>query len=727
MTRRRKVLVALAGALVLLAGWARLGPLPAAVRAPAAARDYLLTDRAGEPLLASVSIPEQPGGPPLARRAGKLAAATLAAEDRRFHRHPGVDPLAMARAAWVDLRARRFIQGGSTLTQQLVKLRLGRPPRTLPQKLREMVWALRLERSLGKEAILSAYLAEAPYGGRVTGAEAAARLYFGKPASQLTWAEAALLAALPQRPTAFNPRKSPDAARDRQRWILARLAAEGKLAPAELRAALDEAPAFDEPGGRGALAPHFSEMLVGRLRGAGVPPGRIATTLDGPLQRAVEGIARHHRGLLARHGAANVAVVVLDNRDGAVRAWEGSGGWLDFTRGGMINGPLVARQTGSTIKPFIFALAFEGGALPGELIDDAPLEIRWNGERFAPQNYDRRFRGPIPLREALGSSINVPAVRLLQRVGPGAFARWLERANLRPPRPAQGYGLSLALGAAELSLVDMTRAYALFPRGGVPLAVRHSDADPPAPATAPLVGREAAFLVTDVLADNAARAPVFGEESALAFPFSAAAKTGTSSDFHDNWAIGYTRDFTVGVWVGNFDRAPLRGASGVTGAGPIFHSVMLAARERLSPGLSADAPILEPPPGLARVPQCADAACRNPRWDWRRAAHAEGQAADPAPVRAGVPALALSEPNPGAAYYIDPTRPRAVQRIPLAAHGGRAPYRFTVDGRPVAPERSPGREPGAPLWPLAPGRHRACVRDAAGAEACLNFRVDAAE
>lgn len=726
MTRRRTFLLALAGALVLLGGWARLGPLPAAVRAPAAARDYLLTDRAGEPLLATLSIPEQPGGPPLAVRAPKLAAATLAAEDRRFYRHPGVDPLALLRAAWVDLRARRFVQGGSTLTQQLVKLRLGQPPRTLAQKAREWVLALRLEHRMSKEALLTAYLAEAPYGGRVTGAEAASRLYFGKPASQLSWAEVALLAALPQRPTAFNPRRAPDAARERQRWILARLAREGRLSPDELRVALAEAPAFDDPDGAGALAPHFSEMLVGRLRAEGVPPGRIATTLDGPLQRQIEGIARHHRGLLARYGAANVAIVVLDNRDGAVRAWEGSGGWLDFTRGGMINGPLMARQTGSTIKPFIYALAFEHGALPGDLIDDAPLEIRWNGERFAPQNYDRRFRGPIPLREALGSSINVPAVRLLQRVGPGTLAGWLNRAGLRPPRPAQSYGLSLALGAAELPLVDMVRAYAIFPRGGAPLTVRYSEADPPARAGEPLLTREAAFLVTDILADNSARAPAFGEESALAFPFQAAAKTGTSSDFHDNWALGYTRDFTVGVWVGNFDRAPLRGASGVTGAGPIFHSVMLAARERLSPGASPDAPILDAPPGWARAPGCRDAECRAPVWDWRRADSGAPAPAASAPPRAGTPELALSEPNPGADYYLDPTRPRATQRLPLAAHGGAAPYRFFVDGRGVAPERAPGRDPGAPLWPLTPGRHRACVRDAAGAEACVNFKVDEA-
>ncbi len=746
---KRKLIAASGLLLITLTLWLRLGPLPEELTSTENIAGYQFTARDGTPLSAAPQSTAGGRGAWLADQADKLAAATLAAEDRRYYLHPGVDPLAVLRALGADLRARRFAQGGSTITQQLVKMRTGKPARSIAQKLREMTLALRLEHRRGKKAILSDYLARAPYGGRVVGAEAAAQLYFNRPASQLTWAQAAFLAALPQRPTAFNPWLNPGAARNRQRYILGRLRDSGVISASLCKAALAE-PLSPAGESRYELAPHYTEMLANELRRAGKTGGSYATSLDAPLQRDVEGIARHARSQLLHHGAANVAVVVLDNRSGAIRAWEGSGDYHDYDHGGMLNGPLLPRQTGSTIKPFIYALAFENGAAPGDLLDDSPLVIQWNGESFSPENYDHQHHGAVPMRLALGSSINVPAVRLLQREGPQRLAEKLAMLGLRPARPVSRYGLSLALGAAEFNLLSMTSAYATLARGGVsvPVKLLPDPAMPPVPVLARRVySPGAAFFVTDILSDNAARTPAFGAESALYFPFPAAAKTGTSQNFHDNWAIGYTRDFTVGVWVGNFDREPLRGATGVTGAGPIFHAVMLAARRRLSPRAREDEPILAPPPevelravcGMADgIPQhAADAvdaggsACAAPHWEyqWRRAGEggmilpAENRSTNTA-RRISPPPLQIVQPAPGAHYFIDPTLAPGYQKLPLRANHGLSPYRWRVDGQKVQGQKLPGVLAGDFFWLLQPGRHEACAVDGRGTESCANFRVD---
>lgn len=733
--------------------WLRLGPLPPALLAPAASWDFALLDRHGETLTPALTA-NAADGPELALRADKLAAATLAAEDRRFYLHPGVDPLAIARAAWADLRRRRLAQGGSTLTQQLVKIRSGRPARGFVVKWFEMVWALRLEHRLGKSEILSAYLAEAPYGGRIIGAPAAARYYFDKPVSQLSWAEAAFLAALPQRPTAFNPRRDPLAARERQAWVLRALHQQDTISAAELQTALAAQDGdFLRPGLKLQRdpAPHFAELVTAALRAAGAEGGRVITTLDLPLQRDVAGIARHQRALLVPYGAANVAVVVLDNATGGVRAWEGSGDYFDLAHGGMLNGPLIPRQTGSTIKPFLYALAFADGAAPGDRIDDRPLTVSWNGQTFSPENYDHKYRGPVSLRVALGSSINVAAVQLLKKLGADRLGKFLHAAQLTTPQPAARYGLSLALGAAELPLLGMTRAYAGFARGGMSLPVRvleptadaqreaaawSLEADAAIPAARRIMPPEAAFLVSDVLADNRARAPAFGEESALRLPFPAAAKTGTSQDFRDNWTIGYTREFTVGVWVGNFDRQPMHGATGVTGAGPVFQAVMLAARVRLTPD-AGDRPLLPVPDTLAWLPLSqpapATAAAAPAEWDyqWRSAVNSAGppaaMAAGPPPAsmpRPTAPPLMTITPAPGAHYFHDPLAPAAYAQLALNATGGAPPYRWRLDGRALVPRRAPGDDAPDWFWPLRAGRHEACVKDGAGTERCAKFRVD---
>ena len=708
-TRRRLRNVGVVSLVAVAIGtWLRLGPIPPSVGrpVPAGPGGYEFVARDGRPL--DVRVRPRTGGPPLSEVAEKVAAATLVAEDRRFWSHPGVDMIALGRAGLDAVRHGRIGQGGSTITQQLIKVRMGHTRRTPAAKAREMLYALRLEHRMSKAALLSAYLNEAPYGGRIVGVDAAAHGYFGMPVSQLTWAQAAYLAALPQRPTRYNPWRDPKAPIARQRWILGRLRTSGKITKAAEALAAREPIRVVRPRSNGELAPHLREYLAAKLADSKRPPGRVRTTLDADLQLDIVGIAQQHRKLLRHFGAANVAIVVLDNTSGEVRGWEGSGDYFD-PRGGNLNGVLVRRQIGSTVKPFIYAAAFERGAAPGDSVLDEPVSYRWNGRAFTPENYDHKFRGPITMRSGLANSVNVAAVRTLAGVGVGAVASDMGRAGIGPGN-ASSYGLSLALGAAELDLLSLTHAYATFARGGIAVPVRAlaGHEEPLRVTTGRVWSPQTAFLITDVLRDNEARSVAFGRSSALAFPFPVAAKTGTSQDFHDNWVVGYTERFTVGVWVGNFDRTPLaQGSSGVSGAGPIFHAVVLAARERL--GADAD----HPDNADNSIPPELKAVRANGRTEY---VWTDRVVATPAE-------LTLVEPTAGTRYVLQPSRAPATQHVPLTASGGHAPYRFAVDGATIPSRDLNGRPIAGPSWPLRLGQHEACATDATGTTQCARFLV----
>jgi penicillin-binding protein 1C len=770
-------LAAACAIVAVTATWIRCASIPVDLLGGAGAASTVVVDRHGRVLYEALDA----GGsrvtpidadhvPPV------LAAATLAAEDRRFYSHVGVDPIALVRAARHDLDEGQVVEGGSTITQQVAKLliqrREGLHQRGVGVKLRELVLALRLEHRYGKREILALYLNLAAYGNQASGAGRASRIYFGVDPSMLTPAQAAFLASLPQRPTRFNPWKSAESARSRQGLVLRRMAEAGSLTPEQYREARDERLVL-RPRIAPFHAPHVVEMVKASLGDAASAGGRVQTTIDLDLEQDVEGIIAHNRPSLKAHNAANVAVVVLDNRRGEWLAWEGSGDYGDAEHGGAINGPLVARQPGSALKPFTYALAFEQGQTPASVLPDIPSHFptAQPGVVYSPRNYDGQYRGPLLARRALAGSENVPAVAMAADVGVPSLLRFLTRAGLTSfTRTPAYYGLGLTLGDAEVRLDELVAAYSMFARGGVwrePALVI-----PPAggtPKELRLVSERTAFWVTDILSDAGARAYIFGRGSDLEFPFPVAVKTGTSQAYHDNWTVGYTREVTVGVWVGNFDRTPLRGSSGVTGAGPIFHAVMLAAQARAGVEDAARPALLQPTADLHQVAICALSGepaspwCPNRTMEWLPSGadpppcswhhqsdeglltvypaeyRAWAATADASASGAGAPlsphalerrapraslapgvALSIANPPEGATYSIDPTLRREFQSLPLRAVTARpTTVQWSIDGAPVGSASS-----DRPLsWPLALGTHRIDVKDADGRRATSSVVV----
>lgn len=755
-------------ALLAFVSWVRLGALPSGLLDDVAT-STVVVDRRGEPLYearaadGTRSIKLSPDTlPPL------LVAATVAAEDHRFWSHPGIDVLSIARALKTNLAERSIVEGGSTISQQLAKLLLGRQNparrRGWASKIHEAIVAVRLEHRFDKRELLAMYLNLANYGNQIAGAERASRAYFKVSAGMLTPAQAAFLAGLPQRPSSFNPYRFRDAALSRQRVVLRRMEAAGSLSHSQANEARSEQLAVSSAS-TDLLAPHFVQMV---LSAAGDRRPRIQTTIDAALQRDVMGVIESHRALLKRHGAHAVAVVVLDHRTGEWLAWEGSGDYHG-PRGGTINGPVVPRQPGSALKPFTYALAFEHGFTPATVLADIPSSFPTaeQGIVYAPRNYDGRFRGPLLARAALAGSENVPAVALASKLGVPQLQRLLTHAGLSTlDRTAAHYGLGLTLGNAEVRLDELVAAYGALARGGEwiePLAVRSAAAR----ATRRIVSPRTAFWITDVLSDPEAREYAFGRGGSLELPFPVAVKTGTSQAYHDNWTVGYSRHVTVGVWVGNFDRTPLRYSSGVTGAAPIFHGVMLAAEKRIGGDLERAQDILTPPAGTARLEICAlsggtaHAWCPTRRQEWTASEspvapcswhHLAGDglhtylppeysawqgaqqvsegssrfqeglgssgSADSSATRPTV--LTIVSPADGSTYLIDPTLRREFQAIPLRVSAATGDVQWIVNGRPLGT----GAAGDSVEWPLMPGRHKILARDSGGhtAEATVTVR-----
>jgi penicillin-binding protein 1C len=700
-------------------------------------------DRHGA-LLSERPAPERARGEALTAPPETLARAIIAAEDRRFMGHLGVDPRAIARAAVANLRAGEVVQGGSTLTQQLVRTLWTRPP-GLRGKLWEAAWALRLEAHLTKSQILSEYLNRVYLGGVAYGVDAAARALYDKRPEALSVAEAALIAALPRRPGALDPfrdRPQAKAARDR---VLTTMLELGLITPAEHQEALDQPLGLRREPPLGGVW-----HLVRRLNPA---PGELTVTLDARLQKDVEALVRGVVASLHDQAVSQAAAIVVDRQSGEVLAYVGSVGF--DSPGGQVDGVMAPRSPGSALKPFIYQLGLEGGhiTLATPLLDLPQTWATTHGA-WTPTNYDERHHGPVLAREALARSLNIPAVRVLEAVGVASLHhRLIELGVTTLAERPDHYGLGLALGDAELRLDELTAAYLALANGGRarPLVFRGDD---PRPVGVQVGEARAAALILDALDDDSARAGAFGLGSVLEPTFEMAAKTGTSVGWRDNWAFGITGELVIGVWVGNFDGAPMREVSGITGAAPLLRAIAERAQlglhdqlprvkglipreicplsgalvgpscpgarlERFLPGTAPD----EVCPWHVELPLDASGAlawgCPNttsrlvvrwppeaqawaaeanlPRWpdqDHSCVAQA-GATATTAP--------AIVYPGDGLSFFLEPDRPAEHQAIPLRAAAPSAARSaiWRVDGVPLPPVGPPF----STRWPLSPGAH----------------------
>jgi penicillin-binding protein 1C len=520
-----------------------------------------------------------------------LINAFVAVEDRRFWIHHGVDMRAVARAARDDWYARRVVSGASTISMQLARL-LSPAARSWGGKVTQTLWALRLEAHLDKQEILEQYLNRVHLGQATVGVGAASALYFDAPATDVSIAQAATLAGLAHAPSRDNPYASARRARARRLHALRSMRRLGYARREDVTRAADEpliAPRRTPPF----LAPHFTTHVLAWAASDSGGGRSVRTSLDIELQSAIEAEVRHTVDVLHARGVEQAAAVVLDNETGEVLAWVGSPDFWAFGDG-QTDMVTSARQPGSALKPFLYALALERGFTAASVLPDIPRAYPTATGPYTPRNYDRHFRGPVRAREALASSYNVPAVELAARVGAGNLLHTLHLAGFASlERDAEHYGLGLALGNGDVTLIELANGYRALANGGewrpwswrpardLPGTLSHGA------ESRRVVSPVASAIVLDVLSDPAARIPGFGASTPFDFPFPVAVKTGTSRHFTDNWAVGTTRRFTVAVWAGNFNGRPMQGVSGVTGAGPLLHRAVMAVARRIPPGALA--------------------------------------------------------------------------------------------------------------------------------------------
>jgi len=510
-----------------------------------------------------------------------LIKTTVVSEDKRFFLHKGIDPLAAFRSLVQNFLHGGVVSGGSTISQQLARNLINSPSRNLVYKLIEAFIALNLELKLSKEEILELYFNYAPYGNQTYGVEAAAYLYLRKPARDLSITEAAFLAGIPQAPSFYNPYRYPKRIKDRQEKILVSLLQYGIIDSNEYQNGLKQ-PVFLIPKESNFLAPHFCEHVLVKLnKNMWQDVSTVKTTLDIRLQKEIELILKNNIDRLTNANVTNAAAIVFDNRTMEVLVYVGSVDFFDPLIDGEVDGVRALRQPGSALKPFTYALALENNCTAATLIPDMPTFEKTFGGDYMPRNYDEKYHGMVRLRTALACSYNIPAVRVCSELGPEMLLdRCLQLGFESLDKSAVHYGLGLTLGNGEVTLKELTRAYSVFTHYGrflteqilfsvdtIDLGLR--------PRSLKIFEPEVAYIIMDILNDNNARSPAFGLYSPLNLPFFCAAKTGTSKDFKDNWCIGFTDKYLVGVWVGNFDGNPMHHVSGITGAGPIFRDIVL--------------------------------------------------------------------------------------------------------------------------------------------------------
>jgi penicillin-binding protein 1C len=628
----------------------------------------------------------------LAQISPVMIQATISAEDARFYHHPGIDSIATARAGLSFLRRHHIVSGASTITQQVIKLSAN-SPRNFMGKVYESILALRLEQTWTKKRILEEYLNRLDYGNLQIGIAAASNYYFHKPPGDMSPAEAAFLAGLPRAPSRLDPYTNVAGAQARQRWVLGRMRARSVL-DAESFARAQSEPLQIAPPQHEFLAPHFVDLLLQRRGLLPQNGGTLRTALCLSLNQEAElALNDQLAHLLDKHATAG-ACVVIDNRSGDVLALAGSG---DYFRPGtnQINGAWSARSPGSALKPFTYALALERGLNPCSIVADVPTEFTTPTGIYAPSNYNHQFYGPVSLRFALGNSLNVASIRTLQAAGgPDVLHRKLRELGITTlDHAADFYGLGLTLGNAEVRLLELANAYATLARLGIFRPYRLLRDRPGEYPDTRVFQNRAAYLIADMLGDNGARAASFGLESFLAFDFPVACKTGTSSNYRDNWAFAFTPEFTVGVWIGNHDGSPMQEITGVTGAAPVMHQMMVYLHEHFGTSWFA-APtgirefVINPlngkqttartglPEKCLSEPQVEGPADCDEQGriilgrEYEQWLHsAQNNLGNLVTCEGAAGKFAISGPAPGALFFLDPDIPASDQRVILSAPG----------------------------------------------------------
>ncbi len=617
-------------------------PDPAAMGRYHPAETTRIYARDGQSLLYEIVDPQ--GGRrtvvPFDRIPQVLKNATIAVEDAQFYQNPGVDPRGIVRAIWLNYQAQEVVSGGSTITQQLVRNVLLSPEErtriSFERKLREAILAYRVAREYSKDQILVMYLNQVYYGNQAYGVEAAAQTYFGKHVWELSDPEATLIAGLPQSPTVLNPFVNMAGARARQGITLDLMVRYGYLMPAQMQA-IAQTPLQLATPSTSLVAPHFvfyvRQLLEERYGPDMLYRGglRVITSLDLHWQAAAQRIARERIAELRQRNATNAGVIMLTPQ-GQVLAMVGSVDYSDPAIDGQVNVTLASRQPGSALKPVVYAAALQRGWTPATVIWDTPVEFKLsNGTVYAPRNYDDSWHGPQRLRMALSNSLNIPAVKALEFAGIDRFVELAHRMGITTLNDPSRYGLAMALGADEVRLLDLTTVYNTIRNAGrlqEPVAVLkitnsrgevlESADTPPGRQMLGDHGEQLAFLLTDILSDNQARQYMFGPGNVMELPDGrpAAVKTGTSNEWRDSWAVGYTPDITIGVWVGNSDNAPMQEVAGANGAGVIWRQIM----ESYHAGRPVQTFIR--PSGINRATICADTgalagdACPHPLDEW---------------------------------------------------------------------------------------------------------------
>ncbi len=650
-----------------------------------------------------------------------VIAATIAAEDRYFYRHPGMNIFSLFRALWQNVTHGAIVSGGSTITQQLAR-NLYPGPRTLFSKMRETWIALRLEKALTKDQILAQYLNRIYYGNQAYGIEAAAQTYFDKSSLDLTLAEASFLAALPRSPARFHPYLRDPRILRAQKTILEKVFRYGLAEESTYRRALRQQLKL-KPVRSHFRAPHFCDFLLQQCGMEEKTSGRdIHSTLDLNIQNHIQHLVKKHIGSLKQRNITQGAAVVIDNAGGEIICMVGSRDFFDSHHQGQVNGAVSLRQPGSTLKPFTYGLALEQGMNAANVLFDGPVEYTTPSGPYQPVNYDRKFHGPVRLRQALACSYNVPAVQLTERLGTERLYLKLKQAGFANlVRSPSYYGVGLTLGNGEVTLLELVQAYSALGRGGVfqPAAWRLPDNrvslnQQNALQPTRIFSAEVSYILTHILSDADARIPAFGYRSPLRLPFACAVKTGTSKDFRDNWAIGFTPSYTVGVWAGNFTGEPMHTVSGVTGCGPLFRDIMLLLH-RENPPLEFASPKnlirrrICPESGLLISAECPGSMEEifipgtEPEYTCRRHSMSNKTSfVTPQPQSSRV---RITNPASGAVYQIDPVLKSEFQTIRLraAVPAGMEITAFEWQANGIILGTS--SRDFMFRWPLKPGRH----------------------